>query len=86
MVKIQVADPNDLIQAIKTMRSQATKDNLSHGTNKSNQFQHRFVPSLTWFISHHNDPWKVDDQEMVDAMCKIWKTIYDDSVPHKVHV
>lgn len=49
-----------------------------------NQFRRAFIPSYIAWAAEFPDPWRIESEQAVDAMNKIWAQIYGRKVLYEI--
>lgn len=88
MVKIEDADPDDIVEVTKKPKARArvTNYDLPVGAHDDGRFRHAYVPSNIWWMGFQLDPFKAEKGPHFSFMRTCWKVIYGNTVQHKVRV
>jgi hypothetical protein len=49
-----------------------------------NQFRRAFIPTYIAWVAEFPDPWRIESEQVVEAMNKIWAQIYGRKVPYEI--
>jgi hypothetical protein len=49
-----------------------------------NQFRRAFIPTYIAWAAESPDPWRIESEQAVEAMHKIWAQIYGRKVPYEI--
>ena len=62
MVKIEDADPDDIVEVTKKPKARArvTNYDLPVGAHDDGRFRHAYVPSKIWWMGFQLDPFKAE--------------------------
>jgi len=56
---------------------------LPDGVHKDDRWHKHFIPTFFLWLGRQADPWNVPDDEIVNALQKIWNVVYK-KIPYKV--
>lgn len=59
---------------------------LPLGAHDQERFRKAFIPTLIWYAAFQLDPWKIDDNDYVNAMQQIWNKVYGKTIPVKIEI
>ncbi|KAH9966221.1 hypothetical protein BJV74DRAFT_890125 [Russula compacta] len=68
VIRVEDIHPDWIIEESKKAKSRVMNDNLPPGTHDEDWFQHMFIPTLVWWFACWQDPFKVDDRELLCAL------------------
>jgi hypothetical protein len=59
-------------------------EDLPRGCQDDNRWRGNFIPTFLWYAAYQNDPWNLEEDAAVNAMQRIWDTLYSKAIPYRI--
>jgi hypothetical protein len=73
-----------MVEIDTTTRKQKDAVRLPEGSTENNRFRAVFITTYICWVAQYPDPWRIENEEAVNAMQKIWAAVYDKRIQFKV--
>jgi len=57
---------------------------LPEGSTENNRFRAVFVTTYICWVAQYPDPWRIDNEEAVSVMQKIWAEVYGKKIQYRI--